>query len=119
MTTSADQGSIADVGSPVLITPDPIDAAWPWRWTSTVIAVATALLFVLNAHAIGDWFDELMPSAATEPLRVPINGWTERTARAGLDAPRARLHELWQRVRAARFGDEQPGERGAAAADQR
>ena len=119
MTISADGGSIADVGSPVLITPDPVDAARPWRWTSTVIAVATALLFVLNAHAIGDWFDELTPGTTTEPLRAPIGDWTERTERAGLDTPRARLHAVWERVRAARFGNEQPGERGAAAADQR
>ena len=117
MTTSADGGSIADVGSPVLIAPDPVDAARPWRWTSTVIAVATAVLFVFNAHAIGDWFDELTPSAKTEPLRAPIAGWTERTARAGLDTPRGRLHGAWERVRAARFGNEQPGERGAAAAE--
>lgn len=114
MTKSADQGSIADVGSPVLIAPDPVDAVRPWRWTTGVIATATALLLVLNGHSAGDWFDELTPGAITEPLRAPIGGWTGTTARAGLDAPRARLHALWGRARALRFGSEQPGERGAA-----
>ena len=114
MTRSADQGSIADVGSPVLITPNAVDAVRPWRWTTGVIATATAVLLVLNAHSAGDWFEELTPGPMTEPLRGPVLGWAGRTEAAGLDAPRARLHALWGRVRKARFGGEEPGERGAA-----
>lgn len=113
MTKGADQGSIAEIGSPVLVTPDPVDARGPWRWMTGVIATATAVLLFFNAHAIGDWFDELTPGPSTEPLRAPITSWTGRTAR--LDAPRAGLHATWERVRAARFGGEEPGERGAAA----
>lgn len=117
MTKSADQGSIADVGSPVLVTPDAVDAARPWRWTTGVIATATALLLLFNAHAAGEWFDELTPGPTTEPLRAPITGWTAGTARVGLDAPRARLHAAWGRVKELRFGSEQPGERGSAVGD--
>lgn len=116
MTTSADQGVIADVGSPVLIVTNPIDTRAPWRWQTTTIATATALLLLFNAHAVTGWFDELVPSRATEWLRRPIGGWTRTTEAAGLDAPRAQLHARWSRVRAARFGSEQPGEQGAAAA---
>ena len=117
MTTSADQGSIADVGSPVLIAPDPIDTAAAWPWTSATIAIATILLLVLNADSIRGWFDELTPNALTERWRAPVTGWAGAAVHAGLDAPRATLHSSWQQVRKARFGGEQPGERGADDAD--
>ena len=117
MTTSADQGAIAEVGSPVLIPPSPIDRAAPWRWMTTVIATATLVLLIFNARTIDDWFGELTPNRFSAHLRAPIAGWAGTTGAAGLDAPRAKLHATWTRVRAARFGKEQPGEQGAAAAD--
>ncbi|WP_174292596.1 hypothetical protein [Sphingomonas bacterium] len=114
MTTSADQGSIADVGSPVLIAADPVDDDAAWRWTSVTIAVATVLLVLLNADAVSGWFDDLTPNTVVEQAHAPVAGWADATRRGGLDAPRATLHAAWQKVRAARFGSEQPGERGAA-----
>lgn len=99
----------------MLVTPDPIDGRRPWRWTTGVIATATAVLLLFNAHSAGEWFDELTPGPATEPLRAPVTRLTGTTAR--LDGPRARLHAAWERVRGLRFGSEQPGERGAAAAE--
>lgn len=116
MTTSADQGALAEVGSPVLIARDAVDARAPWRWQTAAIATATALLLMFNAHAVLGWVDELTPGPATEWLRRPITGWADATAAAGLDAPRAGMHARWAKVRALRFGDEQPGEQGAAAA---
>lgn len=115
MTTSADQGALAEVGSPVLIATDPVDAQAPWRWQTSVIATATALLLVFNAQAVLGWVDELTPGPATEWLRRPITGWANGTQAAGLDAPRSALHARWAKVRRARFGGEQPGEQGAAA----
>lgn len=112
MTVSAEQGSIADVGSPVLIAPDAVDARGALGWVSEVIVVATALLLLLNAHAMQGWFDELTPGPTIEPLRKPIAAWQGATARAGLDTPRARLHGWWDRTRALRFGHEQPGQQG-------
>ena len=117
MTTSADQGAIAEVGSPVLVTPAPVDAERPWAWMTQVIAVATGLLLVLNARTIDDWAVELAPNRLTVLLRAPTAGWAEAATRTGIDAPRAKLHATWTRVRAARFAKEQPGEQGAAAAD--
>jgi hypothetical protein len=114
MTTGAGQGSIAEVGSPVLLPPDPVDARAPWRWATGVIATATLFLGVLNAHAIGAWFDQLTPGPAIEPLQAPIGYWTGATEARGLDAPRAGMRQGWERVRGARFGKEQPGEQGAA-----
>ena len=117
MTTSADQGSLADVGSPVLLQTDPVDTVRPWRWMTVTIATATAVLLFANAHAMSEWFDERTPNALTDAFRPTVTGWTERTAGAGLDRPRARLHGMWRKVRAARFGKEEPGQRGAADAE--
>ena len=115
MTVSRDQGVLADIGSPVLLPPDPLDAVRPWRWTTATIAMAAAVLLAFNAHAAQAWFDDLTPSAASERLRAPIAALTRATA--ALDGPRARLARLWDRTRAARFGQEQPGEQGAAAGE--
>lgn len=117
MTTSADQGAIAEVGSPVLIAPDPVDAARPWVWQSVTIALATLVLLFFNARTIDDWAVELAPNRLTALLRAPTSAWAGAAERIGLDAPRARLHATWGGVRRARFGKEQPGEQGAAAAD--
>lgn len=114
MTRSADEGAIAEVGSPVRLLPDPVDARAPWCWATGVIATATLLLAVLNAHAIGAWFDDLTPGLVSEPLRAPVGQWTDVTSRCGLDAPRAALRHRWETIRAARFGSEQPGQPGAA-----
>ena len=59
----------------------------------------------------------LTPGPATEWLSRPITGWARTAEAAGLDVPRATLAARWKRVRALRFGDEQPGEQGAAAAE--
>ncbi|KQM12917.1 hypothetical protein ASE73_13090 [Sphingomonas sp. Leaf24] len=114
MTTGAEQGEIAEVGSPVLVPADPIDTVRPWRWMTGVIATATLLLSVFNAHAIGAWFDELPPSPLTEPLRAPIASWVALTGKLGFDAPRAAVRRRWGAAQAARFGDEQSGEDGSA-----
>ncbi len=120
MTTGAERGEIAEVGTPVAVAPDPVDTVRPWRWATVTIAVATSFLMLTNAHAIQSWFDERPPGSITEPLRAPIRGWSALTARAGLDAPRAALRRRWQAAEAARFGKEQPGEGGSeAGADQR
>lgn len=114
MTTGADQGEIAEVGSPVDVPADPVDAVMPWRWMTGAIAAATLFLTLFNAHAISGWFDELPPSPYTEPLRAPIAAWTTTTAAWGLDAPRAAMRTRWEQAQAARFGSERPGEDGSA-----
>lgn len=106
MTTSADEGSIAEVGSPIVVPADPVDEAAPWRWATRVIVAAAAVLALLNAHAVGAWFDELTPGPATEPLRAPVGYWTGTAEARGLDAPRAALRRGWERIRNARFGSE-------------
>jgi len=114
MTTGAEQGEIAEVGSPVRIEGDPVDHRHPLRWTSVLIGTATLLLALMNAQAISGWFDELPPNATVEQLRDPVAGWNGMTARVGLDRPRTWLRGRWKAAQAARFGKEQPGEQGAA-----
>lgn len=117
MTRSAEQGSIAEVGSPVLVAPAPADAARPWRWMTGVIVTATAVLLLGNAPTGDDWLGELAPNRVTQSLRGPVAAWTGTTRAARLDRPHAALHAGWKRVRGLRFGSEQPGEKGAAAGD--
>ncbi len=113
MTTGADQGSIAEVGAPTLLTPDPVDTRRAGRWTGVTITVAALSLALCNAQAIGGWVDEITPGPLNMPLRAPVAAWVVRVER--LDTPRARVRVWWQRARAARFGAEQPGEQGATA----
>ncbi len=117
MTKSAEQGSIAEVGSPVLIAPAPVDAVQPWRWMTGVIATATAVLLLGNAPTGDEWLGELAPNRLTQTLRGPVGAWAATTRKAALDRPHATLHDGWKRVRGLRFGSEQPGEKGAAAGD--
>ena len=111
MTTSAEHGSMAEVGSPVDIPPDAIDRENARDWTSIAIAVAALFLLVFNAHAIGGWFDELTPSPVTEKIGPPVDAIVAATQ--PLDGPRAGLAATWDEAKAARFGNEQSGEEGA------
>jgi len=113
MTTGAEHGEIAEVGTPVAVDPDPVDTVRPWRWTSVAIATAALFLALTNAHAIQGWFDERPPGSITEPLRGPIRAWSTLTAGLGLDAPRAALRKRWQAAETVRFDSERPGEAGA------
>ncbi len=117
MTTGAEQGEIAEVGTPVSVPADPVDTHAPWRWTTIVLAVASVLLALTNAPAIVEWLDERPPSVATERLRPAIEGWRALTRSAGLEAPRDTLRGWWKAAQAARFGDEHPGEQGSDAAN--
>ncbi|KQN39853.1 hypothetical protein ASG37_16815 [Sphingomonas sp. Leaf407] len=109
MTTGADHGEIAEAGSPVQVPADPVDGVRPLRWMTGIVAGSTLFLALFNAPAIGEWFDELPPSPATEPLRAPIAAWVATTARLGLDTPRTAVRTRWEAARAARFGGEHPG----------
>ena len=75
-------------------------------WTSHVIAVATLVLALLNAHALLSWANRLPPSATSVPLAVAAERWHEATQAAGLDLPGAILRDWWKRARDARFGDQ-------------
>ena len=101
--------------SSVVIRPAPVDTHHPWRWTTGAIAVAALILAALNAPAVGSWFDELAPGRLSEPLRAPVAGWTGAAEDLRLNDPRAWLRARWTAAQDLRFGNEQPGQKGAAA----
>ncbi|SFP60519.1 hypothetical protein [Sphingomonas rubra] len=113
MTVGAERGEIAEVGSPVVVPPDEaVDARRPLGWTTGVILVATLFLAIFNAGSATEWLDEQTPTATIERLRAPVEGWSRATAALHADAARTHLRRWWQALRAARFGDERPGEPG-------
>jgi len=64
-----------------------------------VIATAALFLLVLNATAIASWADGLKPSEANAQLAVIASGWRDLTARPGLTAPRALVHDALAKAR--------------------
>jgi hypothetical protein len=82
---------------------DPIARARAVRWTSTVIATATLFLFVFNAAALKNWAASLKPSDITLAAANLAAGWEAMTAKVGLTAPRAVIHQAWASGRAATF----------------
>ena len=80
-----------------------------------MLAVAAVLLLLVNAHAIGGWFDELTPNPLTERIGPPVDALVAATRR--LDAPRAGLAARWDKAKAARFGSEQSGEEAGGAGE--
>lgn len=114
MTVGAEQGEIAEIGSPVALPPAPIDRRRPWRWTTTSLAVATLLLALGDGPAMTGWANDLPPGPVAAALREPLAAWADGTARWHLDAPGTWLRQQWLQARKARFGSETPGEAGAA-----
>lgn len=80
----------------------------PLAWTCTMIAVACALLALLNAEAIRGWSYELKPTAFNQRVVTLAEGWYDATAALGLDRPSATLRSWWQGVQAARFESDAP-----------
>lgn len=98
-----DPTGLEDRLSPVDIPGDAPDEGAP-RWTVQIVALATALLFLLNATAIRAWANELAPSAWTEPVIAAADAWHGFASGLGLAAPVETMHGWWEGARAARFG---------------
>lgn len=96
----------------------PVDIAAPEQGLSglgqlgVAAGIALFLLALGNAHALAAWADGLEPGARSARIGAAAHGLADATAAAGLDAPRAALHDGWDQVKAARW----PGQQ---AADQR
>jgi hypothetical protein len=97
--------------SPVDLPGDAVGEGAPIRWTVQIVAVASALLFLLNATSIRSWASELRPGPWTDPVISAADAWYETTASVGLAAPVETVHGWWQKVQAARFsGQSAPAE---------
>ena len=100
--------------------PEPLEptAAAPdgLRWTSTVIAVATLTLALLNAHALRGWTWQLSPDAYSAKAVAAAEAWHDALGAIGLNQPVETIHRRWQSLKDLRFPDQaSPASRQARA----
>ena len=81
---------------------DELAAGRTIRWAGRTILVATLVLAVLNAVSIRSWASTLTPSWGAETIQMLADVWAERTAQAGLDAPRRAIHDRYEALKAKR-----------------
>lgn len=89
--------------SPVDLPPHDPPLEHPLRWTTTVIALACAVLLPFNATAIRGWAYELAPSASTARVIAASERWYDVTAAVGLNLPTDTMRGWWAAAQAARF----------------
>jgi len=92
--------------SPVDIDEDDYEAEGGLLWSTAAIGIAALILLVTNAVSLGDWIEDMHPSAAQEQAAEISADWRDATDQIGVGAPRALLHGWWKRAEAARFGGE-------------
>jgi len=78
------------------------------KWTSIVIAVATAFLLVFNAHSLRGWAYELVPDDTSARIVVVSETWYDLTAKVGLNRPVLALHHWWRGNMNLRFPGQEP-----------
>ena len=94
---------LAHTLSPVDLPDPPIALTHGLRWTSQVIAVATLVLALLNAHALRGWSYQLSPNDYTARIVSFAEAWYDMTDQAGLNRPFEAMHAEWQSAKDARF----------------
>ena len=109
-----DPSGLAHSQSPVDLPEPATPLDHPLRWTTTVLAVATLSLALLNAHAIRGWAYQLPEGAASERAVSVAEAWHGLADRAGLNAPGAAMRGQWQGARARRFEAQSSASEGAA-----
>lgn len=99
-----------ELASPVDISDQPIDRGDSLLWASVTIVVAALALLCANAGTLAAWVDEMAPTPMQQRLSAVTTDWAGRMEALGITAPRAKLHEKWKTIQAARFGEEAPGD---------
>jgi hypothetical protein len=84
---------------------DEVEAARAKGWTTRAVLIAAALLALLNAHSLQTWAETLPPDWGGETARALADAWATRTEAAGLDRPRAAMHDAYERKKALGWGD--------------
>ncbi len=74
---------------------DDIEARQARGWAIRTVVVVTAILAVLNAHALQSWATTLPPEWGGQAVRTLVAAWSSRTEAAGLDRPRAAIHDAF------------------------
>lgn len=78
------------------------------KWTSTILAVATAFLLVFNAHSLRGWAWDLVPDDVSARIVTVSETWYDLTARLGLNEPVEGLHAWWRGNMNLRFPGQEP-----------
>ena len=89
--------------SPVDLPEPPEPLPHGLRWTSLVIAVATLVLALTNAHAIRGWAYQLPPNEWTAPVVTGAEAWYDTMDVVGLNAPVESMRSWWQSAKDVRF----------------
>jgi hypothetical protein len=95
--------------SPVDLPEPPVPLPHGLRWATMVIAWATLVLALLNAHALRSWSYQLPPSAASAQVVTAAESWFDLVDQAGLNRPVETMHGWWQGARDARFHQDDAG----------
>jgi hypothetical protein len=98
-----DPTGLAHTLSPVDLPDPPIPLPHGLKWTSQVIAIATLILFLFNAHALRGWSYQLAPNDYTARIVTFAEAWFDVADEAGLNRPFEAMHAAWQSVKDARF----------------
>ena len=80
------------------------------KWTTTVMAVACAVLLAFNAGSLRAWAYELSPTDTTAKVVGASETWYAWTSRAYVNRPVEGLHHWWRGMMNLRF----PGQDAAA-----
>ena len=102
-----DPTGLAHTLSPVDLPDPPAPLPHGLRWTSQVIAIATLVLALLNAHAIRGWSYQLTPNAWSAEVVAAAETWYDALDRLGLNRPVEAMHDDWQSFKGMRFGAQQ------------
>ena len=90
---------------PELPPPENTDALRAKGWTTRTVLFATLLLAVLNAHALETWATTLPPDWGGQTVRALADAWYGRMSSAGLDRPRAAIHDAYDAKKSLTWDD--------------
>ena len=98
-----DPSGLAHTLSPVDLPEPATPLPHALRWTSLVIAVATLVLFLLNAHTLRSWSYQLPPNEHSARVVTIAETWYDIADGLGLNRPAEAMHGWWQAAKDARF----------------
>ena len=84
---------------------DDLEAHRARGWTTRTIILAALVLALLNAHSLQSWATTLPPDWGGQTVRALADAWSARTADAGLDKPRAAIHDAYEAKKSRTWSD--------------
>jgi hypothetical protein len=106
--TQRETEGLAHSLSPVDLPEPPVPLPHGLGWATRVIAWASLVLLLLNAHALRSWSCQLPPGAASAQVVNAAESWYDLVGQAGLNRPVETMHAWWQAARELRFQRDEP-----------